>query len=331
MGLSIGSNVISTNNEYGYKANVLRELERAELARTDALNAASQALESMNLANSYKNSCETSESNAQTYMIAAQSFMTSANESATNAYNYAHSVDPDNIVHIDGDETITGIKTFTSDANDIQPIKIKNSKMDSTLSTIPSETTYSRYLFTDINDKDIGNYSLFQDADGNISTYMQAINYQSGSRDAATINLYNRADGTKYATCPTPPNAADNSTKIPTTQWVNNRIIDIMNSYKFVKEVGTVNGVGYYRLWTDNYCEQWWYKTIPGKSNALYNFPKTFKNMEYSLTASINSAKEPTTYNTALKIERVSTSQFRVNNASNSNEFVISWFANGYC
>ena len=37
-----------------------------------------------------------------------------AASSATNAYNYAQSVNPDNLVHIDGFESITGIKMFTN-------------------------------------------------------------------------------------------------------------------------------------------------------------------------------------------------------------------------
>ena len=85
----------------------------------------------------------------------------------------------------------------------------------------------TRIFVSDKNNKWISEIGFYQKTDGNILSQITANNDTSGT---ASLQIICNKDGRKYATCPTPPDAADSSTKIATTAWVNSRITSIMNS-----------------------------------------------------------------------------------------------------
>lgn len=127
-----------------------------------------------------------------------------------------------NLLHRSGDETFSGVKTLQTD----EPrFGLKHTGIDVT--TAPAEQKSMRIFFSDKNNKWISEIGVYKNTDEAVLTQITANNYTAG---VASLQIICRKDGRKYATCPTPPDAADSSTKIATTAWVNSRITSIMNS-----------------------------------------------------------------------------------------------------
>ena len=129
-----------------------------------------------------------------------------------------------NLLHRSGDETFSGVKTGQSNN---PRFGFKHTEIDVT--TNPSAEKSTRIFVSDKNNKWISEIGFYQKTDGNILSQITANNDTSG---VAALQIICNKDGRKYATCPTPPAADDNSTKISTTAWVNSRITSIMNSFK---------------------------------------------------------------------------------------------------
>ena len=129
-----------------------------------------------------------------------------------------------NLLHRSGDETFSGVKTGQSNN---PRFGFKHTEIDVTAN--PSAEKSTRIFVSDKNNKWISEIGFYQKTDGGIVTQMTANN---GDQDVASLQILCKKDGSKYATCPTPPRADDNSTKISTTEWVNSRITSIMNSFK---------------------------------------------------------------------------------------------------
>lgn len=125
-------------------------------------------------------------------------------------------VDPSqnfNLLHRSGDEQFHGTKTLK---NNNPRFGFQHTEIDVT--TIPTEQKSSRIFIADKNAKWTAEIANYQNTDGGIVTQMTANN---GDQGVASLQILCKKDGSKYATCPTPPGAADNSTKIATTAWVN--------------------------------------------------------------------------------------------------------------
>lgn len=127
-----------------------------------------------------------------------------------------------NLLHRSGDEIFSGVKTLQTDN---PRFGFKHTKVD--LTANPSEQKSTRIFFADKNGKWTAEVSNYQKEDGQVLTQITANNDKAG---VASLQIICKKDGSKYATCPTPPNAADSSTKIATTAWTNSRITSIMNS-----------------------------------------------------------------------------------------------------
>ena len=136
--------------------------------------------------------------------------------------------DTSDVVHRSGDETITGVKTFSGDT-----ILIKNKSTEIDTTTSPSQ---QKYIYTDYIDKNnvrMGVVGSFQQADGKYGTYLQAGN-------EGMIKVI--SDGTNVTTsAPTPASATDNSTKIATTQWFRNALTSLLPTVRMTKygDIGT--------------------------------------------------------------------------------------------
>lgn len=127
-----------------------------------------------------------------------------------------------NLLHRSGDEIFSGVKTGQSNN---PRFGFKHTEIDVT--TKPSAEKSTRIFVSDKNNKWISEIGFYQKKDGNILSQITANNDTSG---VASLQIICHKDGRKYATCPTPPDAADSSTKIATTAWVNSRITSIMNN-----------------------------------------------------------------------------------------------------
>lgn len=127
-----------------------------------------------------------------------------------------------NLLHRSGDEIFSGVKTGQSNN---PRFGFKHTEIDVT--TNPSAEKSTKIFVSDKNNEWISEIGFYQKTDGNILSQITANNGTSG---IASLQIICNKDGRKYAICPTPPDAADSSTKIATTAWVNSRITSIMNN-----------------------------------------------------------------------------------------------------
>jgi hypothetical protein len=127
-----------------------------------------------------------------------------------------------NLLHRSGDEIFSGVKTGQSNN---PRFGFKHTEIDVT--TAPAEQKSTRIFFSDKNNKWISEIGVYKNTDDAVVSQITANNGTSGT---ASLQIICKKDGRKYATCPTPPDAADSSTKIATTAWVNSRITSIMNN-----------------------------------------------------------------------------------------------------
>lgn len=126
-----------------------------------------------------------------------------------------------NLLHRSGNEIFSGVKTCQSD----EPrFGLRHTGID--INTNPPQQKAIKLFFADKSGLFISENAVYQRTDGAIVTQITANN---GSNYSA-ITVVCEKNGTKYGTCPTPPDAADSSTKIATTAWVNSRITSIMNN-----------------------------------------------------------------------------------------------------
>lgn len=127
-----------------------------------------------------------------------------------------------NLLHRSGDEIFSGVKTGQSNN---PRFGFKHTEIDVT--TAPAETKSTRIFFSDKNNKWISEIGVYKNTDDGVVSQITANN---GTAGIASLQIICNKDGSKYGTCPTPPRADDNSTKISNTQWVNSRITSIMNN-----------------------------------------------------------------------------------------------------
>lgn len=127
-----------------------------------------------------------------------------------------------NLLHRSGNESITGVKTVE---NNNPQFNLKNTTLN--INTSPSERKLIAIRFKDVNNTVVSEITTTHETNGNIVAQLAVIN--KGEISSA-LQVFVEENGSKYATCPTPPRADDNSKKISNTQWVNSRITSIMNN-----------------------------------------------------------------------------------------------------
>ena len=131
-----------------------------------------------------------------------------------------------NVVHKNGDETISGTKTFT------QTIDSESSGLD--VSIIPTDTQY--HFPINIYDK---NHILYgsligeKRVDGSVRNSIQSIYTTNGTTYYSALSTVITNDGIPYATCVTPPTNST-GTEIVTANWVRNYVA---LDYKTVIEI----------------------------------------------------------------------------------------------
>lgn len=145
-----------------------------------------------------------------------------------------------NLLHRSGYEIFSGVKTVE---NNNPKFGFKNTLAD--ISNKPSALTNSTLFFLDKNGLYTGEIRNEFSTTGYSETSIYTNSKTSGTPKTSYIKVVVNENGEVYATCPTPPRADDNSTKISNTQWVNSRITSIM---------GTVYPVGSLYFGTQSTC-----------------------------------------------------------------------------
>ena len=130
-----------------------------------------------------------------------------------------------NLLHRSGDESITGVKTVE---NNNPRFGFKNTLAD--ISNKPYAPISSSLFFLDKNGLFTGEIKNEIFTTGYLGTAIYTNSQISGTLKTSYIRAVVDENGEVYAICPTPPDAADSSTKIATTAWVNSRITSIMNN-----------------------------------------------------------------------------------------------------
>jgi len=116
------------------------------------------------------------------------------------------------VVHLDGTETITGLKTFKQSTGRIA--YIINDTID-----ITNPTASTQYAFFDFHDGQVSSQRMgvvgaFLAPNGHYGTYMQAGNITGLRIETDGVNAFTSA--------PTPTDARENSTQVATTAWAKN-------------------------------------------------------------------------------------------------------------
>lgn len=140
-------------------------------------------------------------------------------------YDVIKGFDSSLFLHRSGDETFSGVKTGQSNN---PRFGFKNLNAD--ISNKPSALTNSSLFFSDKNGLFTGEIKNEISTTGYLETAIYTNSKTSGTPKTSYIKAVVNGNGEVYATCPTPPRADDNSTKISNTQWVNSRITSIMNN-----------------------------------------------------------------------------------------------------
>ncbi len=134
------------------------------------------------------------------------------------------------VVHKTGVETVAGAKTFT-DSPKVERVNpyVDIVQTDITKGTAPSATSYAGVRFggsegASDDAKQMGALLHNYYANGANIMRLQVTKPEVGSTETASVSVAFGADGVPYATAPTPANADDDSTKVATTEWVQDRL-----------------------------------------------------------------------------------------------------------
>lgn len=211
------------------------------------------------------------------------------------------------VVHTSGNETIDGIKTFTSSLT-----KKANSV---TKGTNPSSAQYWQLSFTDKNGSGVNNrIGLVEtklDTNGDVETVMCAYKNTNGSADQTQIRVGYTQSGVKYTYAP----ASDVVNSIVTTTAINKA----KNGY-----VKLGNGI----------IIQW---GMLSATNSSLTFPTAFSNTSYSINifALSNSQNtESTNHSMAASKTTTGISWIRMGQYANAghtdNQYTHNWIAIGY-
>ena len=143
-----------------------------------------------------------------------------------------------NIVHITGAETISGVKTFSSNIVIEKDLPIVRTKVIGvTKGSLPADNKHGGIVVYDehgLNTENVlGRFETYTIASsGDNSSRMIVYKPEANSTDSASITIQYASDGTITTSAPTPKDASsnilpnDNSTQLATTEWVKSCLAD---------------------------------------------------------------------------------------------------------
>lgn len=179
------------------------------------------------------------EYSAKHYQIKSEKSAVRAEDAANRAEEYANSLEPETFVKKSGNQTIGG--DLTIDKDGFQTIFFQSPDIDYT-SVEQTSIKGGRILELDKNGQYYGYFQSQVDASGAYTTAISTRRSVGGASKSSTIATGIDKNGNIYTSAPTPA-TSDNSTKIATTAWVNNKKADITSwgspSDKYI-DLGTV-------------------------------------------------------------------------------------------
>ena len=137
----------------------------------------------------------------------------------------------DKTVKNTGDETIAGVKTFTSTNGIATQVSGSNNIIQKNLAIDITDTTRASEISNDFTVRDKNDYvaSMFRtsfNTSGGVTSSLQTRNRASGSETIGQITISVDSAGNIVTSAPTPSSVTDNTTKIATTEWV----IDVLEA-----------------------------------------------------------------------------------------------------
>lgn len=159
------------------------------------------------------------------------------NHSLSDTSNWKKVMDSDdlyafdnNVVHLTGDETINGTKTFSGNlikqinSLNYNGFRIQNTQI--TKGTAPNSSTGGQFVFQDSTDVAnigrLGGIETVYESDGDIISRLMSFQPTANSTTYASISVVYPSSGNPYTVCPTPTDTTTTSgTQIATTGWVN--------------------------------------------------------------------------------------------------------------
>jgi hypothetical protein len=126
------------------------------------------------------------------------------------------------VVHKTGNETVEGVKTFTSLVRGSANANQFNINHPTDVSgTTPSTTQYYQYGISDKNGRWLGGFEHTHNSNGSVYKGVY-VRHPTDDSTWSNLTVGFDANGVAYSSAPTPSSATDNSTHIATTSWVNN-------------------------------------------------------------------------------------------------------------
>lgn len=136
-----------------------------------------------------------------------------------------------NIVHLGSAETITGEKTFTGTFKTRRAstgyYSMYNYNDAITIGTAPSANTAVQFNMEDSvggQNHRVGGWFIRYNTDGSTQAGLSAYKPDGTVQTNSGLGITYPSSGNPYAYAPTPSDATDSSTKIATTEWINNYI-----------------------------------------------------------------------------------------------------------
>ena len=150
--------------------------------------------------------------------------------------------DDQEVVKTSGDQTIGGVKTFTSDPYAIasQP-NYYLQMLDYDNSTTPTATKAGALTILDKNKNIAGRMGFWTGSDGSKS--MRFITFD-GQGNNTQLQVGFKSNGSVYTTCPT-PEAASNTNTIATTAWVRNYVKNTGGGANWASKVSVARDTNY--------------------------------------------------------------------------------------
>lgn len=207
-----------------------------------------------------------------------------------------------NVVHLSGNETITGTKTFKAPAINLQ-------SATAVKGTTPSSTIDEVVAFFDkkgtAQSNKLGQVFCSYSSEGSIHTSMGAFKPQSGSTLTENLSIYYPVSGSPYATAP----ASD----------VNGSILTTVNKSKSAN--------GYFKL-GNGMIIQWGRTTDTTNQTKTITFPVAFTSTNYSITATANNQNISYSYDGVTGITDRTTTSCKVFSWYGTRTY--DWIAIGY-
>ena len=130
----------------------------------------------------------------------------------------------ENVVHLTGDEIISGVKTFTGDVKCTAGALFREYHASYVQGNSYSSNVYLANSYLDKNGSSLADILYFLNTPANNGDACLEFrvfgNPNHSSSVTATLGVHSTASGEIYAHCPTPSSTTDNSTKIATTAWI---------------------------------------------------------------------------------------------------------------